>query len=63
MRIPHRRLVVAAVAAVAGIVLRVAVVASRLGPVDADEAVVGLMAQRLLHGHVEVVAAFRSASV
>jgi len=43
----------AVTAAVLGIVLRVAVIASRLGPVDADEAVVGLMARDLLRGRVE----------
>lgn len=36
-----------------GAVLRAGVVTSRLGPVDADEAVVGLMARDLLRGRVE----------
>jgi hypothetical protein len=45
--------VTAIVAVVVGIVLRIAVLRSRLGPVDADEAVVGLMARDLLHGHVQ----------
>lgn len=44
---------VAVVAAAAGIALRIAIVGSRLGPVDADEAVVGLMARDILDGRIE----------
>ena len=36
-----------------GVVARVWVLTSRLGRVDSDEAVVGLMAQRMAHGHFE----------
>jgi hypothetical protein len=49
----RRNIVVVAAVAVAGVALRAAVVASRLGPVDADEAVVGLMARDILDGRVE----------
>jgi 4-amino-4-deoxy-L-arabinose transferase-like glycosyltransferase len=38
--------------AIAGVVLRVWVVASPLGHLDSDEAVVGLMADALRHGHI-----------
>ena len=37
---------------VAGIVLRVWVLASSLGQLDSDEAVVGLMANAIRHGHL-----------
>jgi hypothetical protein len=40
-----------AVAVLVGVVMRIAVLNSRLGVVDGDEAVVGLMARNLLHGH------------
>jgi hypothetical protein len=42
---------VVAVGAAAGLVLRVWVIRSRIGGLDSDEAIVGLMAREMLHGH------------
>jgi hypothetical protein len=36
-----------------GVAVRAVVATGRFGPIDADEAVVGLMARRLLDGQVE----------
>jgi hypothetical protein len=43
---------VVALGAVTGLVLRVATLRSRHGVLDSDEAIVGLMAREMLHGHV-----------
>jgi 4-amino-4-deoxy-L-arabinose transferase-like glycosyltransferase len=44
--------IVAAATVVVGVALRVRVLTSGIGRVDADEAVVGLMARDMLHGHL-----------
>jgi hypothetical protein len=55
-RVPTGPLVVATVAAVAGLALRFLVLASvRLRSTDSDEAIIGLIGLRATHGHVDVM--------
>lgn len=49
MRLTRTDRIIVGLAVILGVVLRVWILRSRLGPIDSDEAVVGLMARHLLH--------------